>query len=164
MAWSRKGSNYEIHDLKLHRSFNFEAIALSHCKFLLSAIMVSTTPYAASFDKLYINGAYTPSQSSAFFALRNPKDNTLVASKVPIAGPADVDTAVEFAYAAFQGPWSTFSASQRTACFLKLADLLENRLTDIITLDSLTTGNPVSLIPTREKNYIKTCLVYYGEF
>jgi aldehyde dehydrogenase (NAD+)/retinal dehydrogenase len=41
-------------------------------------------------------------------------------------------------------------------------ELLDPRLIDILTLDSLTTGNPVSLIPTREKNYIKGCLMYYA--
>lgn len=121
-------------------------------------------PTDVAFTKLYINGEYVPSRSSRKLFLRNPKDDTLVCENVPIAGADDVDRAVEVAEKAFEGPWSKFSAIQRTECFLRLIALLEEHLVDIMTLDSLTTGNPVSLIPTREKNYVKNCLLYYGKF
>jgi len=125
------------------------------------ATTTNKTLSPSSFDKLYINGEYVESCSGERIVVRNPKDNTIVAENVPIAGQADVDVAVTHAEAAFTGPWRSFSAAQRSACFLKLVDILEDRLNDILTLDSLTTGNPVSLIPTREKNYIKSCLMYY---
>jgi aldehyde dehydrogenase (NAD+)/retinal dehydrogenase len=112
--------------------------------------------------KHYINGSYVKSTSSATFELKNPKDDTIVAESIAIAGPAEVDAAVTAAEAAFRGPWSTFSASQRTECMLKLASILDDKLIDILTLDSLSTGNPVSLIPTRERNYINGCLKYYA--
>lgn len=114
------------------------------------------------FTRHYINGEYVDSTSGETFDLYNPKDNSIVAKHVPIAGAADVDRAAACAEAAFKGPWSKFSSSQRTACLLKLADLLEDQFMEILTLDSLTTGNPVSLIPTREKNYIRNSLLYYG--
>ena len=121
------------------------------------------SPIPISFNKMYINGAYAVSNSSDSFSLLNPKDNTLVAGQIPIADHVDVDIAVAAAEAAFKGPWANFSASERSACFYRLVDLLENELSDILHLDSLTTGNPVSLIPTRERNYIRNCLLYYGE-
>lgn len=86
----------------------------------------------------------------------------MITASVPIADQTDVDLAVAAAETAFHGPWSTFSAFERSRCFLRLNDLLSERLPDILTLDSLTTGNPVSLIPTREKNYISNGLLYYG--
>lgn len=116
-----------------------------------------------NFTKLYINGEYSDPINTETYTLRNPKDGSVVADRVPVAGPADVDAAVLHAEAAFNGKWSTFTAMQRSACFHRLATLLEDRLKDILTLDSLTTGNPVSLIPTRDKNYIKNCLLYYGK-
>jgi acyl-CoA reductase-like NAD-dependent aldehyde dehydrogenase len=116
-----------------------------------------------TFTQLYINGKYVDAISKETFSLYNPKDGSLVTSKVPVAGPDDVDAAVQAAEAAFNGPWRSFSAMQRSQCFYKLAAILEERLADILYLDSLTTGNPISLIPTREKNYIKNCLLYYGE-
>ncbi|KAL7931897.1 aldehyde dehydrogenase [Trichoderma chlorosporum] len=82
-----------------------------------------------SFNKLYLNGEYSESNSRDALSLLNPKDGTLVAQDIPIADKVDVDKAP--------------------------------KLPDILGLDSLTTGNPVSLIPTREKNYVKNCLLYY---
>ena len=119
-------------------------------------------PLPISFSNIYLNGAYTPSHSSESFSLHNPKDDTLVAANIPIADDVDVDKAVAYAESAFQGPWSRFTAAERSACFRRLVDLLEDRLEKILRLDSLTTGNPVSLIPTREKGYIINCLLYYG--
>ena len=124
--------------------------------------MPSATEYTPSrFTQFYLNGRYVDPVSTEKQTLRNPKDDSIVAT-VPVAGQQDVDAAVEYAEAAFHGPWSTFSALQRSQCFYKLVELLEEDLLPILTLDSLTTGNPVSLIPTREKNYIKNCLLYYA--
>lgn len=115
-----------------------------------------------SFTKLYINGEYVDSKSDRTLTVYNPKDNSVVADKVPIANEADVDLAVKHAEEAFLGPWSKFTALQRTECFHKLAAIMEDKILPVLTLDSLTSGNPVSLIPTREKNYIKNCLLYYS--
>lgn len=116
------------------------------------------------FGKLYINGEYVTSKSSKTLTLLNPKDNTVVVDNIPIAGEEDVELAVRHAEEAFAGPWGSFSGSQRATCLLKLAELLEARLDDIMYLDSLTTGNPVWLMATREKGYIRSCVSYYGEF
>ncbi|KAI0136176.1 aldehyde dehydrogenase domain-containing protein [Xylariales sp. AK1849] len=127
----------------------------------MASASAKTSP-AIGYDKLFINGEYIAAQSSKTLELRNPKDNSFVTKTVPIAGQEDVNIAVTHAEAAFEGPWSKFSAAQRASCLLKLADLLDTYLHDILYLDSLTTGNPVSLIPTREKAYIRSCLVYYA--
>jgi aldehyde dehydrogenase (NAD+)/retinal dehydrogenase len=115
-----------------------------------------------SYANLYLNGEYVKAQNAETYSLKNPKDNTLVTDRIPIAGPADVELAVKHAEEAFQGPWSKFTAVQRAECLLKLASLLEEELMPILTLDSLTSGIPVSLAPVRERNYIKNCLLYYA--
>ena len=112
--------------------------------------------------KIYLNGAYVDSQSPHTFSLKNPKDGSTVVDGIPICEAADVDAAVAHAEAAFNGPWSKFTAMQRMTCFHKLAELVEEQLVPILTLDSLTSGNPVSIIPTREKNYIKNTILYYS--
>ena len=112
--------------------------------------------------QLYINGRYVKSSSDRYLTLKNPKDNSLVADRVPIANEADVNLAVKHAEEAFRGPWSKMTAMARSDCLLKLAALLKENLLPILTLDSLTSGNPVSLIPTRETNYIRNCLLYYA--
>lgn len=120
-------------------------------------------PNPGLFSKIYLNGEYVTPKSTETFSLRNPKDNSLVVEGVPTGGQADVDLAVQYAEEAYyNGPWSKFTAIQRSECLRKLADLLEDRLIDILTLDSLTSGNPVSIIPTREKNYIKNNIMYYA--
>ncbi|EXJ75064.1 uncharacterized protein A1O5_01760 [Cladophialophora psammophila CBS 110553] len=115
-----------------------------------------------SFTRMYINGEYVSSSSSNTFTVRNPKDNSVVADGIPIANSDDVDLAVEHAEEAFRGPWSKFTASQRMQCLHRLAGLLEDQLIPILTLDSKTSGNPVSIIPTREKNYMVNCILYYS--
>lgn len=121
-----------------------------------------SSPIPVTFSKIYLNGAYSTPHSPNTFSLLNPKDNTLVANRIPVADNVDVDIAVAAAEAAFKGPWANFSAAERSSCFYRLVDLLEDELPSILHLDSLTTGNPVSLIPTRERNYIRNCLLYYG--
>lgn len=122
-------------------------------------------PSASDLTKLYINGEFVDSQSGNHFTVHNPADDSVISERIPVANQADVDLAVEVAEKAFNGPWSTFTASQRSACLRKLADLLDedDRLIKILTLDSLSTGNPVSIIPTREKTYIIGQILYYGE-
>jgi acyl-CoA reductase-like NAD-dependent aldehyde dehydrogenase len=115
-----------------------------------------------SYTKLYLNGQYVSPQSGKSYPLYNPKDGATVVDAVPVAGPKDVDLAVEYAEKAFNGPWRSFSGAQRTECFLKLAKLIDEHLVDILTLDSHTSGNPTSIIPTREKTYIKNTITYYA--
>ncbi|KAL2674295.1 hypothetical protein Neosp_012746 [[Neocosmospora] mangrovei] len=115
-----------------------------------------------SFTQLFLNGQYVTAQNTETYSLKNPKDGSLVSDKLPIAGPADVDAAVRFAEEAFNGPWSRFTAIQRTECFLKLATLLDEELTPILKLDSLTSGIPISLAPVRERSYIRNCVLYYA--
>ena len=126
--------------------------------------MAKQTADPASFDKLYLNGEYVKSRSTGgTLLLRSPKDNSIVNEHVPIAGQEDVDVAVSFAEAALKGPWSTFTALQRTTALLKLNELVDERLVDLLSLDARTTGIPVSLIPTRERTYIRNGLLYFGK-
>lgn len=114
------------------------------------------------YTKLFLNGEYVEPKNKETYSLKNPKDNTVVIPNVPIAGAADIEAAVKYAEDAFQGPWSRFTAIQRTDCFLKLASLIDEELTSILTLDSKTSGIPVSLAPIRERNYIRNCVIYYA--
>lgn len=112
--------------------------------------------------KLFLNGALENAKSKFTYSLRNPKDDSLVVDGIAIAGREDVDIAVQNAEKAFRGAWSTFTALQRAECLIKLAALLEENLVPILTLDSLTSGNPTSIIPTRERTYIKNCVLHYA--
>lgn len=115
-----------------------------------------------NFTKLYLNGEFTPVKSNETYSLKNPKDNSLVVDGVAIAGEEDVEIAVRNAEAAFTGPWSSFTSLQRTDCFVKLAQLLEERLLSILTLDSLSSGSPTMFAHNRDKNYIINTVKYYA--
>ena len=115
-----------------------------------------------SYTKIYLNGQYVSSRPGKSYALHNPKNGATVVDAVPVAGPKDVEPAVEYAEKAFQGLWRSFTGAQRTECFLKTANLIDEHLVDILTLDSHTSGNPTSIIPTREKTYIKNTITYYA--
>ncbi|KAJ5085670.1 hypothetical protein N7532_010441 [Penicillium argentinense] len=123
-----------------------------------------SVPTASELTKLYINGEYVDAKAGKTFTLYNPTDDSVVSEMIPIAKEDDVDAAVDAAEKAFNGPWSKFTGSQRSACLRKLADLLEedDRLIKLLTLDAQSTGNPVSIIPTREKTYILGHLLYYA--
>jgi acyl-CoA reductase-like NAD-dependent aldehyde dehydrogenase len=112
--------------------------------------------------KIYLNGQLVSSKSKETFSLKNPKDNSIVVEGIPKANADDIDLAVKYAQEAFDGPWRKFTALQRAECLNKLGALMEEQLIPILTLDSYTSGNPVSLIPTRERNYIKNCILYYA--
>lgn len=121
-------------------------------------------PAPSELTQFWINGAYVKPSTTEVFTVRNPKDDTIVSEKVPIGGPKDIDDAVKHAEAAFHGEWSTFTSAQRARCLHKLADIMDENLEGLLRLDTKTGGNPVSLIPTREKNYIVNGLRYMGEF
>ncbi|OQV09719.1 hypothetical protein CLAIMM_13811 [Cladophialophora immunda] len=111
-------------------------------------------PKPTELTKFYINGEYVEPSTDEVFTVRNPKDDTVVSDHVPVGAQEDVDAAVRHAEAAFKGEWSTFTSAERARCLYRLSDILDEHLGDLLRLDTLTGGHPVSLIPTREKNYI----------
>ena len=73
--------------------------------------------------------------------MRNPYDDSIVTSDVQVAGPEDIDLAVEAAKAAYSsGPWSRFTGSQRAACMLKFADLVEKNMESLAVLETVAMG------------------------
>ncbi|EXJ63656.1 uncharacterized protein A1O5_11417 [Cladophialophora psammophila CBS 110553] len=94
-------------------------------------------PQPTELTKFYINGEYVEPSTKEVFTVRNPKDNTVVSDRVPVGGPEDVDVAAD-----------------RARCLYRLSEILDEHLEELLRLDTLTGGHPVSLIPTREKNYI----------
>ena len=97
-----------------------------------------------------------------FSYIKSNSDNSLVVDGIPHAGEEDIDIAVKSAEEALQGPWATFTAIQRTECFVKLGQLLEDRLFSILRLDSLSSGNPTSFAHNRDKRYIINTVKYYA--
>lgn len=78
-----------------------------------------------------------------------------------MCGPEDVDNAVEISNAAFEGPWASFSGSQRGACLNKLADLLEENAEEAAYMESICSGRIVGQLKM-EVPWIARVFRYYA--
>ncbi|OBS22521.1 hypothetical protein FPOA_08858 [Fusarium poae] len=95
--------------------------------------------------RLFINNEYVDAKSDKRISVHNPIDGSLVSNDIHVAGPQDVDDAVDAAQAAFNGPWKTFTAAQKTKCMLKLADLIDAKAKDLAVLETIAMGQPTSI-------------------
>lgn len=93
-------------------------------------------------SRLFINNEFVRATSGRTITVTNPSNGTLV-GKAEIAGPEDVDAAVESAKAASKGEWSKFTGLQRRECLEKFASLIEKRIPEIARADTLSMGAPL---------------------
>ncbi|KAG7410020.1 aldehyde dehydrogenase domain-containing protein [Fusarium sp. MPI-SDFR-AT-0072] len=94
--------------------------------------------------QLFINNAFVDSKSNKTCSVYNPADGSLVADDIQIAGPEDVDAAVDAAEKAFPA-WKKTHPEVRKALMLKLADLIDENAEAILALTTLTLGAPKSV-------------------
>jgi aminomuconate-semialdehyde/2-hydroxymuconate-6-semialdehyde dehydrogenase len=90
----------------------------------------------------FIAGRYV--RGTDFFEKRSPVDGRVIA-RVALAGPAEVDAAVEAARKALQGPWSHLTVAQRGDLLYRIADGIEKRFDEFLDAEVADTGKPVSL-------------------
>ncbi|GAP92144.1 putative aldehyde dehydrogenase [Rosellinia necatrix] len=91
--------------------------------------------------QLFINNEYVESSGTKKLEVHNPKDGSLVANDVALAGEQDVDAAVAAAEAAFPA-WKKTRATERRDLLLKLASLIDEHSTKLAELTRLTLGVP----------------------
>lgn len=91
--------------------------------------------------QIFINNEYVNSKSSKKLSLYNPKDGSLIADDIPLAGEEDVDAAVAAAEKAFDG-WRKISPTERRSIMLKFAELIEKNAEDIANLTRVSLGAP----------------------
>ncbi|KAH7057380.1 aldehyde dehydrogenase [Macrophomina phaseolina] len=113
--------------------------------------------------QLFINNEYIDAKSKEVFSVYNPADESLVTDAVQVAGPEDVDAAVDGALKAFKsGPWRNYTAAQRAECMLKLADLIEEHAAELQKLETVAMGVPEALGPFVIKGAIDAWRYYAG--
>ncbi|RGP79924.1 aldehyde dehydrogenase [Fusarium longipes] len=98
--------------------------------------------------KLFINNEFVDSKSDKRISVHNPVDGSLITDDVHVAGPEDVDSAVDAAQAAYAGPWRQYTAAQRSECLVKLADLVDSKAKDLAVLETIAMGQPTSIALT----------------
>jgi len=110
---------------------------------------------------LYINGEFTPPESSATLDVVDPSTADVIA-RVPDAGAADVARAVRTARAAFDaGPWKDATAQDRGRVLFKLADIVRRRAGELAELETRNTGKPI-VESEFDIGDVATCFEYYG--
>ncbi|MGZ6213979.1 MAG: aldehyde dehydrogenase family protein, partial [Candidatus Limnocylindria bacterium] len=93
--------------------------------------------------KMIIGGEQVDAADGQTFDVMNPATGQVLA-RAPLGGPEDVNRAVKAAQAAFEGPWSTWSASKRGRTLQKYSNLVKQHLEELAQLESQNVGKPIS--------------------
>jgi len=111
--------------------------------------------------QLLIDGRRVPSSSGRTFKSLNPATEEVIAT-IAEGNEADVDHAVAAARRAFEGPWRTMRAAERGHLLLKWAELLKLHADEIIEIESLDGGKPISATTRQDFPAAIDTLTYYA--
>ncbi len=111
--------------------------------------------------QMLINGEWVDAEDGKTFASVNPT-NQQAWAEIPEATANDVSRAVEAAHMAFtEGPWASFTPTERGRHLRKLADLLAEKSEELGRIESIDTGK--MLKETRwQAKYIAEFFHYYA--
>ncbi|MGB3536907.1 MAG: aldehyde dehydrogenase family protein [Mesorhizobium sp.] len=110
---------------------------------------------------LLIGGQRVAPRTGQYFESINPATEQAIA-RVAKGGAEDVDIAVSSARSAFEGEWGHLKASDRGRLLLKLADLIEKNGDELVMLESLDSGKPVSAVRRQDLPAVIDTLVFYA--
>src|SRR6185436_3870187 len=94
---------------------------------------------------LLIGGQRVPAIAGRYFETLDPATEQVIA-RVAEADAADIDLAVRSARQAFEGEWGQMRPSERGQVLLRWADLIRRNAEELVELESLNSGKPVSSI------------------
>lgn len=112
-------------------------------------------------QELLIGGRRVAPLTGQYFESVNPATEQVIA-RIAKGGVEDVDAAVAAARAAFEGEWGHMKASDRGRLLLRLADLIEKNGDELVMLESLDSGKPVSAVRRQDLPAVIDTLVYYA--
>ena len=98
--------------------------------------------------KNYINGKSQESLSGQFTDLVNPTTGE-VFGKAALSDEKDIDLAYNAAAKAFES-WKNTTPSERSMALWKIADVLEQNIEEIVSLESENTGKPIGVTMAEE--------------
>jgi aldehyde dehydrogenase (NAD+) len=120
------------------------------------------TPHVpADTQDLLIHGRRIPAVSGRYFETLNPATEQVIA-RVAEADAADVDSAVASARSAFEGPWSQMRAADRGQLLVRLTELIRQNQDELIALESLDSGKPITAIRRQDLPAVLDTLSYYA--
>ncbi len=104
----------------------------------------ATKTFISKTRPMLINGEQIFSSSEKIIEIENPADEKVFAT-VSCGTAAEIDQACKAAHSAFNNPtWRRMATSERTKLMLKLADLIEKHSEELVELDVLSMGKPIS--------------------
>lgn len=112
-------------------------------------------------QKLFIDGRWEAASEGQDFETYNPSNGEVLA-RVARGTAEDVDRAVKAAAAAREGEWGRMTPSDRQLLMLRFADLVEEHIDELLTLDTLEMGAPISRIPFMRSKPPSTVRYYAG--
>ncbi|KAK9449516.1 aldehyde dehydrogenase domain-containing protein [Limtongia smithiae] len=122
-------------------------------------------PNGVEYDQpvgLFINNEFVASKDGAKFEVINPATEKSI-THVYEAKEADVDAAVEAATLAFEsGPWSRMAPHDRGRLLYKLADLMEEHLPVLSSIETYDTGKAIAIARGDVGAAIATIRYYAG--
>src|SRR6201995_750279 len=121
----------------------------------------AASEFLAKPHQLLIDGKRVPSSSGRTFKSINPATEEVIAT-IAEGNEADVDRAVAAARRAFEGPWGTMGAAERGHILLKWAELLKRHADEIIEIESLDGGKPISATLRQDFPAAIDTLTYYA--
>ena len=98
--------------------------------------------------KNFVNGAWVDAADGRTSAIVDPTNGQQYA-EAALSGPADVDTAMRAASAAFDG-WKESTPSERSLALFRIADAVEARAEELIALEVENTGKPIGMTRSEE--------------
>ena len=122
-----------------------------------------TTQAPIKQTRILIGNKWVDSASGKTFETMNPATGEVLA-KVAEADSADVDLAVKAARKAFHSKahWRRMSASERGKLLNRLADLIEQNVEELATLESLDNGKPRHVARNTDLPLVIACYRYYA--
>ena len=103
---------------------------------------------------LLIDGQRVPAVSGRTLATVNPSTGDVLA-RLAAGDQADVDRAVLAARRAFHGPWRTWTPYERQALLTRVAQVLDERFQELIQIEAMDMGAPVSRLRTTKPALMK---------
>lgn len=104
----------------------------------------ATLDFLARAHGHFIGGKWVQSRDGKTLDVFDPATGQNI-SRVAAGDAPEVDAAVAAARAAFNGPWSKFTAAERSTILWKIADLIEQNAQQLVELEILDNGLPMQI-------------------
>jgi acyl-CoA reductase-like NAD-dependent aldehyde dehydrogenase len=112
-------------------------------------------------QQLLIDGKRRPAASGKYFSTLNPATEEVIAM-VAEADAADADLAVQSSRKAFETVWSQMRAADRGRILLNFVEVLRKHQDELVELESLDAGKPVSAVQRQDMPAVLDTLTYYA--